>query len=153
MLILLDGTIVAISKSQLSTFIRYANHKGEPQERFFFSLIQMQIGLLKPYLTMLCTIKEFTFTAKLVRHMMVQLSWWATYLACRNKFQECIHSLPSIILKSHIKSNCKKLFVLSKKAIYTHFYIFSKTCWPFIISLITTVHSCPSRICGKKYQQ
>jgi len=36
MLILSDETIVAISKSQLSTFIRYVNHKDEAQERFFF---------------------------------------------------------------------------------------------------------------------
>jgi hypothetical protein len=120
-LILSDETIVTMNKLQLSTFIRYVNHKGEPEERFFFSLTEVQIGLLKPYLTMVCTIKEFTFRAKLVRQMMVQLSWWATYLACRNKFQECIHSLPSLILKSHIKYDCNKLFVLSKKAVYTHF--------------------------------
>ena len=30
MLILSDETTVAINKSQLSTFIRYVNHKGEP---------------------------------------------------------------------------------------------------------------------------
>jgi len=36
MLILLDEIIFAINKSQLSAFTRYVNHKGEPQERFFF---------------------------------------------------------------------------------------------------------------------
>lgn len=36
MLILSDETTVAINKSQLSTFIRYVNHKGEPQDGFFF---------------------------------------------------------------------------------------------------------------------
>ena len=36
MLILVDETKVAVNKSQLSTFIRYDNQKGEPQERFFF---------------------------------------------------------------------------------------------------------------------
>ena len=107
-----------------------------------FPHIEVHRGLLTPYLTMVCTIKEFIFTAKLVRHMMVQLSWWATYPACRNKFHECIHSVPSLILKSHsIKSDFATKRLCYQKKQYTH--IFPKTCWPFIISLTPTVHSCP----------
>jgi len=36
MLILSDETRVAINNSQLSTFSRYVDHKGEAQEKFFF---------------------------------------------------------------------------------------------------------------------
>lgn len=105
MLIISDETIVAISKSKLSTFIRCVNHKGEPQERyFFFSYWSANRSVEALFNHGVCTIKEFSFRAELIRHMMVQLSWWATYLACRNKFQECIHSLPSLIWQSHIKS-------------------------------------------------
>jgi len=103
MSILLDETIVAINKSELSTIIMLitkSNHRRDAS----FSHTEVQIGLLHPYLTMVCNIKEFIFRAKLIRHMMVQLSWWATYLACRNKFQECIHPLPSLILKGKGKA-------------------------------------------------
>jgi len=95
--------LLSISRNclpSLGMIIKKANHRRDS----FFSHTEVQIGLLNPYLTMMCTIKEFIFRTKLVRHMMVQLSWWATYCACRNKFQECIHSLPTLILKGEGKA-------------------------------------------------
>jgi len=75
MLILSDETIVSINKvnclSSLGMLIIKVNHRRDSS----FSHSEVQIDLFKPYLTMVCTTKEFTFTAKLVRHMMVQLSW------------------------------------------------------------------------------
>lgn len=121
MLILSDETIVSINKvnclSSLGMLIIKVNHRRDSS----FSHSEVQIDLFKPYLTMVCTTKEFTFTAKLVRHMMVQLSWWAMYLACRNKFQECIHSLSLFILKSHIKSDFATNCAIKKSNIHTFF--------------------------------
>lgn len=100
MLILSDETTVAINKSQLSTFIRYVNHKGEPQDGFFFfSYVSADRSVEALFNHVVCTIKEFSFRAKLVRHMMVQLSLgphiWPAETSSRNV---STHSL-----LSHIK--------------------------------------------------
>jgi uncharacterized membrane protein (Fun14 family) len=140
-LILSDKTMVAINKSQLSTFIRYVNDKGEPQERFlFFSNISADRSIESLCNHVGHAIKKFGLEAKLVGKTYDGAAFTVGHIFGRQKQVPGMYPLTTFTHSYSYVLNilCSKLFVLSKSAIYTYFSKQSQT-----ISSTSNAHSCP----------